>query len=57
MISKFKNNDIIEFIQDNINSDPSEIVLKGAKNLELPIREIALQIESRQKGIKKFLNG
>jgi 16S rRNA G966 N2-methylase RsmD len=54
MISKFKNNDIIEFIQDNINSDPSEIVLKGSKNLELPIREIALQIESRQKGMKKI---
>lgn len=54
MISKFKNNDIIEFIQENINSDPSEIVLKGAKNLELPIREIALQIESRQKGMKKI---
>lgn len=54
MISKFKNNDIIEFIQDNINSDPSEIVLKGAKNLELPIREIVLQIESRQKGMKKI---
>ena len=54
MISKFKNNDIIEFIQENIKSDPSEIVLKGSKNLELPIREIALQIESRQKGMKKI---
>ena len=39
MISKFKNNDVIEFIQENINSDPSEIVLKG-KNLELPIERL-----------------
>ncbi len=54
MISKLTNPDVIEFIQENLNEDPSEIALKANKFPELPIREIASQIASRQKGRKKL---
>ncbi len=54
MISKLMNPDVIEFIQENLNKDPSVIALKADKYTNLPIREIATQIASRQKGKKKI---
>ena len=54
MISKLKNPDVIEFIQENLNEDPSVIALKASKYPDLPIREIATQIASRQKARKKL---
>lgn len=54
MISKLMNPDVIEFIQENLNEDPSIIALKAANFPDLPIREIATQIASRQKALKKL---
>lgn len=54
MISKLSNPDVIEFIQENLNEDPSTLVLKGANYPDLPIKEIAVQIASRQKARKKL---
>lgn len=57
MISKLSNPDVIEFIQENLNEDPSTLVLKGANYPDLPIKEIAVQIASRQKRVKSCQNG
>lgn len=54
MITRSFNPDVIEFIQENLAKDPYDIALKASKHPELPIRDIALQIESRQKAAKKL---
>ena len=54
MITRLQNPDVIEFIQENLAKDPYDIALKASKYPELPIRDIALQIESRQKAAKKL---
>lgn len=51
MSSNFKNNDAIEFIQDNINSNLSEIVLKGAKNLELTIWNYYIRLDLKKRAL------
>ncbi len=54
MISKINNPEVIRFIQEHLNDDPSDIALQAKKYPELPIREIAVQIASRQKGKSKI---
>jgi 16S rRNA G966 N2-methylase RsmD len=46
--------EIIAFIQDHINDDPYELMLSIHKFPGLPMREIAEQIASRQKGKDKL---
>ena len=54
MISKLDNPKVRQFIQSHINDNPADIALQGQKNPELPIREIADQIASRQRAAKKL---
>lgn len=54
MISKINNPDVIRFIQDHLNNDSADIALQAKKYPDLPIREIAIQIASRQKGKVKL---
>ena len=44
----------IDFIKDHINDDPAEIMLKSRKFPELPMRDIVVQIASRQKAKDKL---
>ncbi|MFY0685121.1 MAG: hypothetical protein JXR20_11250 [Balneola sp.] len=44
----------IEFIKDHINDDPAELMLRAHKYPELPIKEIVVQIASRQKAKEKL---
>lgn len=54
MISKINNPEVKQFIQDHLTSDPAELVLSEAKYPSLPIKEIAIQIASRQKAKSKL---
>ncbi len=54
MISKINNPEVIRFIQEHANDDPADIALQARKYPELPIREIAIQIASRQKAESKL---
>lgn len=54
MISQLSNSDVIEFIQENLNRDPASVALQADKFPNLPMREIASQIASRQKVAKKL---
>lgn len=54
MVSKINNPEVIQFIQDHLKSDPAELVLSAKKYSDLPIREIAIQIASRQKAKQKL---
>lgn len=54
MISKINNPEVIRFIQDHLNNDSADIALQAKKYSDLPIREIAVQIASRQKGKVKL---
>ncbi|MBO6524195.1 MAG: RsmD family RNA methyltransferase [Balneolaceae bacterium] len=54
MISKINNPEVIRFIQEHANNDPATIALQARKYPELPIREIAIQIASRQKSESKL---
>lgn len=44
----------IDFIKDHINDDPAEIMLQSRKFPELPMRDIVVQIASRQKAKNKL---
>jgi 16S rRNA G966 N2-methylase RsmD len=44
----------IDFIKDHINDDPAEIMLQSRKFPELPMRDIVVQIASRQKAKDKL---
>jgi len=44
----------IEFIKDHINDDPAELMLGAHKHPELPMKEIVVQIASRQKAKEKL---
>lgn len=44
----------IDFIKDHINDDPAEIMLQSRKFPELPMRDIVIQIASRQKAKNKL---
>lgn len=44
----------IDFIKDHINDDPAEIMLQSRKYPELPMRDIVVQIASRQKAKDKL---
>ncbi len=44
----------IDFIKDHINDDPAEIMLQSRKFPELPMRDIVVQIASRQKAKGKL---
>ncbi len=44
----------IDFIKDHINDDPAEIMLQSRKFPELPMRDIVIQIASRQKAKHKL---
>lgn len=48
------NSKVIEFIQDHIDDDPADLMLKASKFPDLPMRDIVTQIESRQKGKSKL---
>lgn len=54
MISKINNREVIQFIQDHLKSDPIQLVFESNKYPDLPIREIANQIASRQKAKDKL---
>ncbi len=54
MAIKQFNPEVIQFIQDHLNSDPAELVLSAKKYPDLPINEIAVQIVSRKKAKKKL---
>lgn len=54
MISKLSNPEVIKFIQDHINDDPFKLALAANKFPDLPIKEIAAQITSRQKARTKL---
>ncbi len=54
MISKINNREVLQFIQAHLNHDPAEIALQSKKYPDLPIREIASQIASRQKAKEKL---
>ncbi len=49
MVTQLTNPEVIQFIQDHINDDPNDLMLKADRYPDLPIREIAAQIASRQK--------
>jgi 16S rRNA G966 N2-methylase RsmD len=44
----------IDFIKDHVNDDPAEIMLQSRKFPELPMRDIVVQIASRQKAKDKL---
>lgn len=44
----------IDFIKDHINDDPAEIMLQSRKFPDLPMRDIVVQIASRQKAKDKL---
>lgn len=44
----------IDFIKDHINDDPAELMLHSRKFPELPMKEIVVQIASRQKAKDKL---
>lgn len=44
----------IEFIKDHTNDDPAELMLSAHKHPELPMKEIVIQIASRQKAKEKL---
>lgn len=44
----------IDFIKDHVNDDPAEIMLQSRKYPELPMRDIVVQIASRQKAKDKL---
>ncbi|MEP2023397.1 MAG: SAM-dependent methyltransferase [Reichenbachiella sp.] len=46
--------DVLEFIQTHLNDDPVALVLQSKKIPDLPIREIAAQIQSRKKAQLKL---
>lgn len=48
------NSKIIQFIQDHIDDNPADLILKASKFSDLPMRDIVVQIESRQKGKTKL---
>lgn len=54
MMSKIYNREVIQFIQDHLKSDPIHLVFESKKYPDLPIREIANQIASRQKAKDKL---
>ncbi len=54
MISKINNREVIQFIQDHLKTDPIQLVFESKKYPDLPIREIAAQIASRQKAKDKL---
>ena len=54
MITKLDNPKVRQFIQTNIKEDPVNLVLQANKFPDLPIREIADQIASRQRAAKKL---
>jgi len=54
MISKLTNPDVIEFIQENLQADPAQLVLSASKYPDMPIKEVATQIASRKKAQKKL---
>ena len=49
MISKLFNPKVIQFIQDHLDVDPAELVLKSDAYPDIPIKEVAEQIASRKK--------
>lgn len=51
---KIFTNEEIRFIQDHVKIDPIELALSAKKHPNLPIKEIAAQIASRQKAEKKL---
>ncbi len=54
MIQSLLNPKVIQFIRENLHVNTAELVLASSKNTELPIKEIATQIESRQKIMHKL---
>ncbi|MBO6795087.1 MAG: class I SAM-dependent methyltransferase [Balneolaceae bacterium] len=49
MIQSLRNPKVIQFIRENLHVNTADLVLASSKNTELPIKEIAVQIESRQR--------
>lgn len=54
MISDLNNSKVIAFIKDHINDDPAELMLKAHKYPGLPMKEIVIQIASRQRAKEKL---
>lgn len=54
MISTLFNPKVIQFIQDHLDNDPAELVLKRDIYPDIPIKEVAEQIASRQKIVSKL---
>lgn len=54
MIQSLQNPKVVQFIQENLHVKPTDLILGAHKYPELPIKEIAVQIESRQQIQKKL---
>jgi 16S rRNA G966 N2-methylase RsmD len=54
MIKELTNPDVITFIQENLDTDPASLMLKGKNLKDLPVKEIAGQISSRRKAKTKL---
>ncbi len=54
MISKLFNPKVIQFIQDHLDIEPAELVLKRDSYPDIPIKEVAAQIASRKKVASKL---
>jgi predicted O-methyltransferase YrrM len=54
MIQSLQNPKVVQFIQENLHVQPTDLILGAHKYPELPIKEIAGQIESRQQIQKKL---
>ncbi|RNC85279.1 MAG: class I SAM-dependent methyltransferase [Balneola sp.] len=54
MISELSNPKVIQFIQEHLDSDPVELVLKAKNYPEIPVKAVAAQIASRKKIVSKL---
>ena len=54
VLSKLLKQEVQEFIISNFDYTPSEIILKHSSNNNLPVKEIAEQIECIKKAQKKI---
>lgn len=54
MNKRILHNEVQEFIQDNLRSDLTKLILKGSPFEDVSIQEIAEQIQSKQKSEKKL---
>ena len=54
LLKRFSRPEIVKFIEENRHFSTAEIILKYSSNKELPVKEIAEQIECLKKAKKKL---